>query len=266
VFDQINKLFVKPENKGAKDASGLAFPFRLVQEVIKMKRVTSVISASSNNEMSYKENHENFDEYEHPSSMSEEEILKAFSAEDTSNNVDMKDGKDDTSGEAGDTTAAVAKQEGGSAVSAASSERLGSFIKGLPVDEIMYISGGVPLYAKSYIDNPQEFQSEIDREVYASIYGLRKMAQFGEWDIILESLVSSILGKTADTHMYDKKFLRQESANPSGTRWNYSPIFPAVAIAYRRILWKELMDYVDKEEALLLEVCRDADTTNDTRG
>eukprot|EP00977_Amphora_coffeiformis_P022087 scaffold10394_cov173-Amphora_coffeaeformis.AAC.5 len=265
VFDQINKLFVKPENKDAKDASGLAFPFVLVQGVMKMKRITSVISASSNNEMSYEENHENFDEYEHPSSMSAEEIFKAFSVEDTSNDVDMKDGKDDTSGKTRDTTAATTAMHIQNE-RIAQRESVGGVINGLHVDEIMYMSGGVPLYAKSYIDNPQEFQSEIDSAVYTSIYGLRKMAQFGEWDIILESLISSILGKTADTFMYDKKFLRQESANPSRTRWNYFPLFPAAAIAYRRHLWGDLMDYVEKKEALLLEVCRDADTTNDTRG
>ena len=46
VFDQIDKLFVKPENKDAKDAGGLAFPFVLAQGVMKLNRITSAALAS----------------------------------------------------------------------------------------------------------------------------------------------------------------------------------------------------------------------------
>lgn len=66
VFDQINKLFVKPENIHANDASGLAFPFVFIKAVMKPGRITSIISASANNEMAYKEKHEGFIQYHHP--------------------------------------------------------------------------------------------------------------------------------------------------------------------------------------------------------
>ena len=77
-FDQINKLFVKPANINAKDASGLAFPFDMIYSVIMPGRITSVISASANNEMAYKDRHEGFDEYNHPTEMTEIELLAAF--------------------------------------------------------------------------------------------------------------------------------------------------------------------------------------------
>ena len=67
VFDQINKLFVKAINHEAKNASGLAFPFNMITQVRKRGRITSVISASANNEMAYKEHHEGFAEYIHSS-------------------------------------------------------------------------------------------------------------------------------------------------------------------------------------------------------
>ena len=75
VFDQINKLFVKAENMHAKDAAGLVFPFNYIQLVMKPRRITSVISASVNNEMAYKETHEGFLEYFHNPAMTESELL-----------------------------------------------------------------------------------------------------------------------------------------------------------------------------------------------
>jgi hypothetical protein len=78
VFDQINKLFVKPINTTARDASGLAFPFVMIKSVMKTGRITSVISASANNEVAYKERHEGFLEYIHRSDMTHSELQNAF--------------------------------------------------------------------------------------------------------------------------------------------------------------------------------------------
>ena len=75
VFDQINKLFVKAENIHAKDATGLVFPFNYIHRVMKPSRITSVISASANNEMAYKETHEGFLEYFHNPAMTKSELL-----------------------------------------------------------------------------------------------------------------------------------------------------------------------------------------------
>jgi hypothetical protein len=85
VFDQINKLFVKPMNLQAKDASGLAFPFFMIEGVMKTGRITSVISASANNEVSYKERHEGFVEYIHRIDMTPDELQAAFGAAATTN-------------------------------------------------------------------------------------------------------------------------------------------------------------------------------------
>ena len=78
VFDQINKLFVKPMNRNAMDAAGLAFPFYYIKDVLKPKRITSVISASANNELAYKESHEGFQEYIHRTGMTVNELCLAF--------------------------------------------------------------------------------------------------------------------------------------------------------------------------------------------
>ncbi|MGH7974254.1 MAG: hypothetical protein ACREBR_01915, partial [bacterium] len=53
VFDQVNKLFVKPGNERAKDAGSLVFPFHYIELMMKPGRIISVTSASANNEMTF---------------------------------------------------------------------------------------------------------------------------------------------------------------------------------------------------------------------
>jgi hypothetical protein len=65
VFDQINRIFARPALALAKDVGVLPFPFNMIKQVMKAGRITSVISASANNEVSYKEQHEGFEEYIH---------------------------------------------------------------------------------------------------------------------------------------------------------------------------------------------------------
>ena len=78
IFDQINRLFVKSVNRGATDAGSLSFPYNLVTTVRKKGRITSVIAASANNEIAYKEHHEGFVEYNHRTDMIEHELCLVF--------------------------------------------------------------------------------------------------------------------------------------------------------------------------------------------
>lgn len=82
VFDQINKLFVKQENKGAADATGLAFPYHYIYTLLEPGRITCVIAASANNEMAYKERHECFTPYQHNTKMEVPELESLFDGED----------------------------------------------------------------------------------------------------------------------------------------------------------------------------------------
>ena len=221
VFDQINRLFVMPDNLQARDAGSLAFPYKMIQLVRKPGRITSVISASADNEMAYKEHHEGFVEYNHRTNMTGDELCLAF------------DGIDETN-----------------------------------VEEVVDSSGGVPLYALLYIQQRETFQAEISESLLYSLGRLRPRNdhQLPEWKLVLKSIFSSIFGTASSTTRYDKKFLIREEANTAGTLWHYRPLFPAVLAAYREKLWDELMNYVETEEGRLLEVCRSADTSNDTRG
>jgi Cdc6-like AAA superfamily ATPase len=64
VFDQINRLFVT--NKDTQDS------------VIRAGQIISVISASANNEVAYKDNHPSFVEHIHKASMSNEELRMVY--------------------------------------------------------------------------------------------------------------------------------------------------------------------------------------------
>ena len=56
VFDQINRIFAGHPDK--KEIFLLPFPFNLIENVMKVGRITSIISASANNAISYKDRHD----------------------------------------------------------------------------------------------------------------------------------------------------------------------------------------------------------------
>ena len=119
-----------------------------------------------------------------------------------------------------------------------------------------------------YAQQPQTFQAEVNESVRSSLDRLRPKSQFDlpDWELVQRSIFSSLLGTASNAEIYDKKFLIRENLNAAGTLWHYRPLFPAVLSAYRKYLWDDLMEFVENEERSLLEVCRSADTTNDTRG
>ncbi len=78
VFDQINRLFARPELNKSVDLGTLPFSFRLINSIMKGDRIVSIISASTNNEIAYRESHRGFVEYDHPCQMNLAEIELAF--------------------------------------------------------------------------------------------------------------------------------------------------------------------------------------------
>ena len=78
VFDQISRLFARPELKKSGDLGTLPFPFSIINGIMKGNRIVSIISASANNEFAYRESHRGFVEYNHPCTMNLAEIKLAF--------------------------------------------------------------------------------------------------------------------------------------------------------------------------------------------
>jgi hypothetical protein len=89
VFDQINCKFANTGMEKYNKISRLPYPFKIMYSVMKSKRITSVISASANNEASYKENHEGFVSYNHKHQMERYEVEETFSDILHRSNIDI---------------------------------------------------------------------------------------------------------------------------------------------------------------------------------
>jgi len=78
-------LFARPELKKSVDLGTLPFPFSVINGIMKGDRIVSIVSASANNEIAYKERHQGFEEYIHPCKMDLGEICAAFEVVATQN-------------------------------------------------------------------------------------------------------------------------------------------------------------------------------------
>jgi len=81
IFDQIDTLFDRYNNLTSKDVTDLPFPFNYMELVIKPGRITTIISASSAakiNEISYRDGHSRFLEYDHCHSFTKDELMETF--------------------------------------------------------------------------------------------------------------------------------------------------------------------------------------------
>jgi len=76
IFDQINKLFIR--FPGITDISALPFPFYYMYLITKRGRITTIISASANNEISHRDRRDGFLNYDHCHSFTDNELLAAF--------------------------------------------------------------------------------------------------------------------------------------------------------------------------------------------
>ena len=222
VFDQINGLFVKPGCEGKKRFSALPFPYNMVEAVTDPGRITSIISASANNELAYKESHEGFEDFDHPTSLSEEELRVLYKEQ----------------------------------------------LNGLDLGDFHYLTGFVPLYVSSYFKTTEsDYFDEVVRVVKFSLISLE--TQYGDssvgtakWKEAVDVSVRMLVGAKLESqpNFYDRKFTYfSEKKYPKA-------LFPLVEAAFLEIMWDNLIDYIDNNERLLLEVCKDTQITNDVRG
>jgi hypothetical protein len=91
IFDQINSLFAKaPE---AQKFEELPEPYFLVKQVMSSRNTVSVIAASANNEIAYKDRHQAFREYHHPNSLTKGELPAFVDYLNSSPDICKADGK-----------------------------------------------------------------------------------------------------------------------------------------------------------------------------
>eukprot|EP00978_Attheya_sp_CCMP212_P020083 scaffold57085_cov46-Attheya_sp.AAC.4 len=248
IFDQINSLFAK--NQTATKLEELPEPYNLVSGVLESQLVTSVIAASANNEIAYKESHKRFDEFDHPSCLDNGELTvfvdnleeDAATASEENKKIlrddqDMDEDDDDDDDENTGETEEIDR-----------------------IEKLRQIAGAVPLYTFNYLKNPETFLNDTREDVEHS---LSKLKVRPDWADVLNSIISSLLGIKSNSSRYDQKYFTREN---EVVGYTYRALFPAISDACRVLVWEELMQYVEESEARLLAVCADPSTTNDTRG
>jgi hypothetical protein len=129
-------------------------------------------------------------------------------------------------------------------------------------DVVKEVAGASPYYVKKLLaEGERGLLDMIYEKVEHSIIGLRR--SIITWPTALDTILYSVLAlERGDVSIYDSAYL---AAKPTTHGWLSVPIIPTVHAAYRRWLWKEIMDVVAKKEALLLFACGWQRTTNDTR-
>ncbi len=65
-FDQINRIFARQQFSTTKDVGALPYPFKIMANVRKAGRIISILSASANNDVSHRDNHQGFKCFDHP--------------------------------------------------------------------------------------------------------------------------------------------------------------------------------------------------------
>ena len=222
VFDQINRLFARPEHEKVRDIGTLPFPFNMIKKVALPGRITSIISAPANNEVAYQESQEGFDDFDHPTSFTKEELRVLYKEQ----------------------------------------------LNGLDLGDFHYLTGFVPLYVSSYFKTTEsDYFDEVIRVVKFSLISLE--TQYGDssvgtakWKEAVDVSVRMLVGAKLESqpNFYDRKFTYF-----SGKKYPKA-LFPLVEAAFLEIMWDNLIDYIDNNERLLLEVCKDTQITNDVRG
>jgi hypothetical protein len=177
----------------------------------------TVISASANNNLAYKDNHPGFLVYDHPTTMSQREALLW---------------KPDL-GTRGD------------------------------LDCIVEVTGLCPLQVSKYLKSPLQYTAEGLQDVSLAVQGLLgentrdKLATRSITNAAVHCLLSLPVQESVVT-TYDRKY----SVLSEG---HIKPLYPLVLVAYRHIFWDEMLDFIGKNEASILEVCGNLSTTNDVR-
>ena len=248
VFDQINRLFARPGQKEARDLGTLRFPFIAIDKIMQGGQIVSIVSASANNEIAYKERHLGFDEYNHPCQMDWEELTLAFKVLDTRNDR----------------------------------ARILEVTGGVPWQVMKLISSNfsIPKYENaelriilSSLDHLKETKTKtkfdrITKSAVACVLSTTgdQMEYDRKYSIPVKDAIEhdrkdSIPKKDAVEYASDNSVPDEvEQAD------KYEPLFPVVIIGYRRYFWKAIMASVNDDEKELLCVCANPKLTNDARG
>jgi hypothetical protein len=130
------------------------------------------------------------------------------------------------------------------------------------MNDLWSSAGGNPLYVGDYLQDVKGFVYNMYNEILLSIHTLKSSAV--PWEQVKASVICSVLERESSAIWgYDRKYLVR-SVDDQNQQY-LKPIVPAVTAAYRHHFWNEIMEYIERQEDVLLAVCHLNATTNDTR-
>jgi hypothetical protein len=130
---------------------------------------------------------------------------------------------------------------------------------------VQEFAGGHPYYVGLYLQIGEvAFLEKVHTDISQSAMKLQQTEPL-KWPEVLGAIILCVLGCGRPyAFPYDKKFLVPERRS---AKWiHFIPVFPSVLTVYRRLYWDDVMENVAQREALYLHVCKESETTNDTRG
>jgi hypothetical protein len=224
VFDQINKLFIK-DIRPSNSISALLFPYSMIKDVMRAGRVTSVISASANNEAAVSGKHDQFVDYYHQTSMNRLELSRLF---------DKISGRTKSTMKLLNSTIALTD--------------------GVPY----YVSKFV---GETYKRNATDFYLSEMGLMFSAWGNLYNQVNSLQWKQICENMVTAYFGLTYKKFsLYDKKYF--VSTNING-RSKIVPLFPMVIDALRDYFWDSLLHDMNRNVAERIRICKAEGTTGD---
>jgi hypothetical protein len=210
VFDQVNDIFAREQYKSLSKISALGYPFNMIQRVIIYQAATSVISASSNNEVALYGN-ERFVDFEHVTEMSDNELNELFLR------VPLDDLKEKL-------------------------DPIKEFAGAVPQYVKKYLESDSPDKFMSDIIKEVSQLVEKLRPNVGDEKGRRR------WIAQQDSIICCLLGKPTEKNPhYDRKYLVPNTKGSPG-ECVYEPLFPAVIEAYRRYFFDEILECVKENE------------------
>ena len=130
--------------------------------------------------------------------------------------------------------------------------------------EILKVTGGVPLQVRNLISFNFSIANYEKGELCSILFSLGKLHDKKtelEYEGITTSAVGCILSNTGNALYYDRKY----SIPGKGEKFtHYEPLYPLVLVAYQTFFWEDILAYVETHERLLLSVCVNLSTTNDS--
>lgn len=128
-------------------------------------------------------------------------------------------------------------------------------------------TGAIPLQMYRLIVEAKTNEDDYRRTEFDSVVNsadkLKEQLQDGPYRHFVAGIIQTLLKSPTTTPIFDRKHFVD---NPVGDKHCYEPLFPLVEEVYMEIFWDNVMAHIEKHEEELLQVCKNPDVDQGSRG